>query len=312
MFGRLFVLMVILALVGACAQEEPDATVTAPEPSTETTQTTAAAAQEPVMLDGFSTPESVLYDPEQDVYFVSNINGAPLDVDDNGFISRVNAETRQVELKWIDGGAQNVQLSAPKGLAIVGDELWVSDITKIAKFDRKTGQPKGTFNVPGSTFLNDVTSEVGVFVSDSGMKSDGKGGFAPTGTDAVWEVTGSKPKKVASGKDLKGPNGLQQSAGHLWAVTFAGNELYALDNGKKTNAVTLPQGGLDGLVILDDGSFLVTSWDGKTIYRGTSGGQFQPAVENVNAPADIGFDSKRRMILVPMFMDNRVALHPLR
>ena len=307
-------LVIVLFVLTACSQETNVNTMSesADTASSTTAASTQTAPPQPTILsEGFSTPESVLYDAEQDIYLVSNINGSPLDADDNGFISRINAETKTVEAKWIDGSAQNIQLSAPKGMAIVGDELWVSDITKIAKFDRRTGQPKGTFNVPGTTFLNDITSDVGVFVSDSGMKSDGKGGFAPTGTDAIWEITGSKPKKVATGKDLKGPNGVVQTGGHLWAVSFAANELYGLVNGKKTSTVTLPSGGLDGLVVLDDGNVLVSSWDGKAVYRGPTAGPFQPLVQNVESPADIGYDSKRRLILIPHFMENRVSLHPI-
>ena len=43
---------------------------------------------------GFQTPESVLHDTTADVYLVSNINGAPAEKDDNGFISA--AELRHV------------------------------------------------------------------------------------------------------------------------------------------------------------------------------------------------------------------------
>jgi hypothetical protein len=309
MFRKLSVIFVAVLFVLGCQSETPDATVTAPEPAP---VPAPPAKPEPVVLsEGFSTPECVLYDAEQDVYFVSNINGSPLDVDDNGFISRINAETRQVEAKWIDGAAQNVRLSAPKGMAIVGDELWVTDITSIAKVDRKTGAPKGTFRVPGSTFLNDLASETGVFASDSGMKSDGKGGFEGTATDAIWEVTGSRPRKIASGKDLNRPNGVAVAAGNVWVVTFGAAELFGLDNRAKTSVTTLPQGSLDGLVILEDGSFLVSSWDGSAVYRGPATGPWQPVVENAQAPADIGVDTKRNLILVPHFMENRVSLHPL-
>lgn len=305
-------IVLALFLVTGCRQEA-DVTATAPDPGTTAPQTTPPPPPQPVILaEGFSTPESALYDAEQDVYFVSNINGSPLDKDDNGFISRINAETRQIDAKWIDGAAQNVELSAPKGMAIVGDELWVTDITRIAKFDRRTGQPKGAFNVRGTTFLNDLAAAgTTVYASDSGMKSDGKGGFAGAGTDAVYEVTGSKPRKVAGGTDLKGPNGLAVAGGKVSVVTFGAAELYTMENGKKSNALTLPAGGLDGLLVFDDGTHLVSSWDGKAVFRGTATGPFQPVVQNVDAPADIGYDSKRQLLLIPHFMENRVSLHPL-
>lgn len=311
MFRKYVIVFFAVLVLTGCRQEQPDLTVTAPEPQTAATET--ADQQEPMVLsEGFSTPESVLYDAEQDLYFVSNINGAPLETDDNGYISRVNAETLQVEAKWIDGAAQNVTLNAPKGLAIVGDELWVTDIIRVARFDRRTGEPKGAFNVPGATFLNDLASDGGVFVSDSGMKAGAGGDFAPTGTDAIWEATGGKPKRLASGTDLNRPNGLAVSGGNVMVATFGAAEIYAIEQGQKSRAVTLPEGSLDGLVLLDDGTLLVSSWDAKAVFRGPATGPFQPVVENVESPADIGFDSKRRRILIPHYMENRVSIHPLR
>ena len=99
--------------------------------------------------------------------------------------------------------------------------------------------------------------------------------------------------------------------GKVWVVTFGANELYQLDKGKKTNVVTLPKGSLDGLVHLDDGAFLVSSWDGKAVYRGPQSGPFTPVLENINAPADIGYDTKRKRLLVPHFMDSIVTIHPM-
>src|SRR5262245_10177215 len=63
-----------------------------------------------VEIPGFQTPESVLYDADNDVYLVSNINGKPLDADDNGFISKVSPDGKITELKWIDGAKDNVKL----------------------------------------------------------------------------------------------------------------------------------------------------------------------------------------------------------
>src|SRR5512143_1732443 len=42
------------------------------------------------LTDGFQPPESVLYDPDADMYYVSNINGEALGADDNGYISKVS------------------------------------------------------------------------------------------------------------------------------------------------------------------------------------------------------------------------------
>ena len=273
-----------------------------------TTDGTAATSQ-PKTISGFQTPESVLYDPDQDVYLVSNINGQPLAADDNGFISRVNPETLQVDLKWIDAAKPDIILNAPKGMAILGDDLYVADLSVVRKFDRKTGQPKGEVAIPGSTFLNDVASDgKAIYVTDTGMKAGAGGNFEPTGTDAVWKIVADKPQKIASGSDLDRPNGVEIVDGKVWVVSFGANELYQVDKGKKTNVSKLPKGSLDGLVHLSDGSFLVSSWDGKAVYRGKNN-SFQTVVENVDSPADIGYDTKRHRLLIPHFMENVVSIH---
>jgi len=298
-------LIIVAILVTNCQQNEtqPVAPVAPKQPVTK------KADQ---ITQDLQTPESVLYDADQDVYFISNINGNPTAVDDNGYISRVNAETLQGDMKWVEGGKANVTLNAPKGLAILGDTLYVCDLTVVRKFDRKTGAPKGEVAIPGSTFMNDAASDgKSVYVSDSGLKAGAGGNFEPTGTDAVWQITADKPKQIAKGKDLKAPNGVEIADGKVWVVTFGANELYQIDKGKKTNVTTLPKGSLDGLVHLADGSFLVSSWDAKAVYRGKPGGAFTAVIENVNSPADIGYDTKRKRVLIPHFMDSIVTVHPL-
>jgi sugar lactone lactonase YvrE len=291
------------ATLAGCAKEQatPEAASTAPE----------SAKFEPVILeDGFSTPESVLYDADQDVYFVSNINGSPLEADDNGFISRIDAETRVVDAKWIDGAKDDITLGAPKGMAITGDTLWVTDITVVRKFDRKTGAPLGEIAIEGTTFLNDLTAgaDGSVYVSDMGVTT----GFAPSGTDAVYRIApDGKVEKLIAGEELLRPNGLAAAADGVWVVTFGGSQLYMVGGGAKSNAVELPSTSLDGLVLLENGDVLVSSWDAKSVFRGPVTGPFDAVVTDVEAPADIGFDTKRGLILIPMFNDNKVVLHPI-
>src|SRR5204863_4866162 len=79
-------------------------------------------------IAGFLTPESVLHDTAQDIYFVSNINGSPTAKDNNGFISRVKPDSAVENLKFIEGGRSGPVLNAPKGLALEGDTVWVAGI----------------------------------------------------------------------------------------------------------------------------------------------------------------------------------------
>jgi sugar lactone lactonase YvrE len=302
-------LLLIVLTLAACQKNET-ATTEAQATPTPATTTTAAALNVQQISQGLQTPDSVLYDSDQDVYFISNINGQPLDADGNGYISRVNPETLKGDMKWIDGAKPDITLNAPKGMAIVGDTLYVTDITVVRKFNRKTGAPEGEMPLPGSTFLNDAASDgKSVYICDNGLKVGASGNFEPSGTDAIWKITGTKTEKIARGKELKGPNGVETTGGNVWVVSFSANELYRLDKGKKADVTMLPKGSLDGLVHMNDGSFLVSSWDGKAVYRGKPHGKFTPIVENINAPADIGYDTKRGRLLIPHFMDSIITIH---
>jgi hypothetical protein len=263
---------------------------------------------------GLAIPESVLYDDVNDMYLVSNINGQPLDVDGNGFISKLSPDGKVANLKWIEGGKNKVTLNAPKGLALLGDVLYVADIDTVRMFDRKTGNPQGEVKVPGATFLNDVavTSDGHIIVSDMAMKAGAKG-FESTGTDAVYQI--DKAKKVstiARSKELGNPNGVYVVGDKIWVVAFGSGELYALDaKGKRSGVQKLPKGSLDGIVALQGGDLLVSSWDASAVYRGTPGGDFAVVVEDVKSPADIGYDTKRARVLVPLFDKNEVHAYVL-
>lgn len=345
MMKRFLLLLSLIALL-ACQKEnsEQNPPMNAGQPPMPMTasNTSTAPSDQVRTITGLQTPESVYYDKDQDVYFVSNINGKPLDADNNGFIDRVEPDSLKVT-KWIESGKNGVTLNAPKGMAEAGDVLYVTDITTVRKFNRKTGAPEGEIPIPGSTFLNDAASDgKDVYISDSGLKAGSGGNFEGTGTDAIWKISGDKPVKIASGKDLDRPNGVEVVDGKVYVVSFGSNELYQIDNGKKANVRNLPKGSLDGLVHLDDGTFLVSSWEGKAVYSlppataqkenpnhvalAKAVAKFKAhkdnptqvpisattLVSNVDSPADIGYDAKRRRLLVPHFMENVVTVHPIR
>ncbi|HEX2059192.1 MAG TPA: hypothetical protein VHK90_00480 [Thermoanaerobaculia bacterium] len=258
-------------------------------------------------------PESVLHDAEQDVYFISNLNGGLQTVDNNGFISRVDARTMRVEPRWIEGGRNGVRLDAPKGMGIAGDTLYVSDVTAVRRFDRRTGAPRGEIALPGATLINDIISDgTSIYVSDTGLRVGAGTTFYDTGTDAIWKITNDRAEKIASGRELAHPNGLELVDGKVWAVTFGPSEIYSLDDGKPRRVAKLPRGMLDGVVRVDDHTVLVSSWLGEGIYRGSPGGTFEPLLTGIDAPADLGYDTKRHRLLVPIPGANQVTIHALR
>lgn len=257
---------------------------------------------------GLKVPESVLYEPLSDVYLVSNINGSPVDKDGNGFISQLNPDGTVKNLKFIEGGQNGVKLDAPKGLLVVGDTLYVADIQDVRKFDLASGAPKGSLHFPKASFLNDlaVDAKGTVFVTDSGRKA-GKDGLEPSGTDAIYQINGDKIRLLVKGKQLGAPNGVATLADGIFVSQMGGKGFTQFDGtGKQVGQVELPTGTLDGVVALSDGSWLVSSWEGKAVYRGSPATGFASFTSDVESPADIGFDTKRNRLLIPVFLKDEV------
>lgn len=269
---------------------------------------TLAASLPPIADVGLETPESVLHDETADVYLVSNINGRPLDHDDNGFIARIRPDGRVEQLKWIDGAREDVTLHAPKGMAIMGDTLFVADIETVRAFHRVTGQPLRQMTIQGALFLNDIAAIDGeLFVSDTGIDST----LAITARDAVYRMTPAGAVPVARGDALARPNGIAAGPdGTVLFVPTAGSVVMQVSRtgGAVRMVASLPVAELDGLLRLPDGSLLVSSWGGSAVYRVRPGSMPEPVAIELQSPADIGYDARRKRLLIPLFALNRIEI----
>jgi sugar lactone lactonase YvrE len=264
----------------------------------------------------FHQPESVKYDSDQDVYFVSNMNGYGSVKDNNGFISRVNAANINEIQTFIQGGVHGVTLHAPKGMAIHGDTLWVCDIDALRGFDRHGGSPLATIDFApyGAVLLNDVAvgPDGTLHVTDTGIQMTDKGVLF-SGGDKLFVVGPNHGVRIAaSGAQLDKPNGITWDAkGQRWLyVSFDpfNSRLFAFHEGDTTRAVLdSGHGRWDGVEALADGRILLSSWTDSTVHL-VSNGRDEKLVRNVPAPADIGVDTKRNLVLVPLGVLSRVEL----
>ncbi len=294
-------LLCLVALCGACAPSRLAPTAAPPAPDAAKTLT----------IDGFSAPESALYDPIGDCYLVANIAGHPLEPDHDGFISRVSPEGRVTALRFVDGKSAPNGLSAPKGMGLVGRTLWVADIDRLRAYDADTGAARGEVPVAGASLLNDVTvgPDGTVYVTDTGIRRDGDG-FAPSGTDAVYAVTPSREvRRIASG-ELGLPNGILWRDHRLELVTLGSGEWITLsEQGAIERRRKLAHGMLDGIVEGEDHTLMVSSWDAASVFVLRNGVQAEVRATG-KAPADIGYDTRRRRLLVPLMTENRLLVVP--
>jgi hypothetical protein len=306
-------LLVIAALTSlACAKDKPAADP-GPAPGTKLGETA-----------GMNVPESVRYDAELDVYYVSNVNGNPSKKDNNGFIARVRADSTSVTTMLVEGGKNGVTLNAPKGMALVGDTLWVADIDALRGFDRRTGALIRQYELGATaTFLNDVsaTPDGNVYITDTGIKYDDKGNATHPGKDQIFRMLrGSRaaPESFFVSDSLLRPNGItwvgasNGMPGRFLVAPFGGPSILMWTPGDKQPApLTSGPGGFDGIEALPNGNVLVSSWADSSVWIAHGGTHMVQLIKNVSAPADIGVDTKRNVLAIPRFNDGKVEYYKL-
>jgi len=238
-------------------------------------------------------PESVKYNAIKNEIYVSNINGKPLQKNGKGYIAKLALDGKIVEKKWITG------FHAPKGMGIIDDTLYVTDIDRVHAIDINKGKIVKTYNAPKAEFLNDIDIDASgtIYISDMNTADIY---VLKDGTLSVWIKLG-----------YQGPNGLYLSNGRLLVGTSSG--IVAVDTRTKKVAPLEPHGrSIDGLKPLGKNSYIVSDWDGKVEIIGKN-----PQVlvdksdEKVNA-ADFEFISGMKLLLVPTFFDNRVVAYLLK
>ena len=243
----------------------------------------------PTKITGLKTPESVVQAKDGSIY-ISEI-GAP-DVNGDGQISKVDKKGNvTIFTKGLDD---------PKGLAIIGDKLYVADKNRIIEVKKD-----GTWQVYGAqmafpatpVFLNDLEADKlgNLYVSDSGdLKSGGSIYKIAKGGAPITIITDSK------NPDILAPNGLLfEGRNNLLSVDFESGILYRvnLTSGATTKIAEGFSGG-DGLVKTKAGKIIISSWKSGTIYEVVAG-KARIIKEGYKAAADIALSYDGTFLLVP-------------
>jgi hypothetical protein len=240
-------------------------------------------------------PESVCFDQESRLLFVSNIDGKPTEKDGNGFIAIVSLDGSVSKGPWITG------LNAPKGMGIFKGILYVSDIDRVAAIDMATKKIINFYEFPEAKFLNDIAIDQkgAVYISD--MNSN-----------RIYRIYEGKTEIWLDDKVLTGPNGLFVDENQL---LIGCNKIVSVGLEDKKIIVWLDNtGNIDGLEGTDDGRYLFSDWQG-SVYLVEKDKKITKllvtSTEGINA-ADIEFIPSMNLILVPTFNDNRVMAYELK
>jgi sugar lactone lactonase YvrE len=246
-------------------------------------------------ISGLKMPESVVQATDGRV-FVSEING--FGVDGDGQISVIEAGQVKLFAKGLDD---------PKGLAIIGQSLYVADnkrILKLALSGPKQGQAEvfaaATAFPVTPLFLNDLEADLAgnLYVSDSGDLK-GKGG-------AVYQINAQgQVRLLINGQQdnrILAPNGLlmDDTGDVLMVVDFASGILYSYNLAtKQLLDIADGFGGGDGVVHHANGSMFVSDWKNGKVFRLDMNGEFTPLAATYQSAADIALTKDEKVLMVP-------------
>jgi len=271
---------------------------------------TAAAAAAPKLLwetKGLAQPESVVEDPATGVIYVSNINGAVMQKDGNGFISRLTADGKMLERQWVKG------LNSPTGLALHDRTLYAADVDQLIEINAASGEILKRYDAKGAVFLNDVVvdDDGTVYVSDTPMNT-------------IWRLKDGSFEPWLANDALNGPNGLliqgktlivaslgkvqsqgqKKELGTLLAVSLDDQKVSKVGKGELI-------GNLDGLQAIQPGVYLVTDWAQGALYRVDAKGKVDELIDLNQGSADLSYLPGKKMLLIPMMLDNSLVAYRL-
>jgi len=240
----------------------------------------------------FTTVESTLYDPGSNIIYTSNIEGDPSKKDGKGSIGKLKPDGTVINARWTTG------LNAPKGMALLNGKLYVADVDELVEINLSDGKISKRYPVAGAGFLNDVATDGRkIYASD-------------TKTGRVHVLDNGNVSTVTEDRD--GANGLACDInGQLYILDKKGLSKYAIDS-KQNQYINQAVTGGDGLVILNDSTYLASRWQGE-IYL-IKGGKEQLLLDtkaDSSNTADIGYIPAEKLVLVPTFFKNRVVAYKL-
>lgn len=252
------VLALSASALAACSQPAD-----APKDTTTIALDGPAQLEEAWVIPGFSAPEGVAFDGE--TLFISNVAGEANAKDGEGWVSRVSQTGELLEEKWISG------LNAPKGMAVRDGKLFVSDFDAYHVIDIASGEVENTYTVEGAGFLNDITVwQGGVYLSDSG-------------TARIFQIDVNGYKEWLADDRLGGVNGLTADGDRLLIATMSSGSLFETRGARDLTEIASGMENADGIAVLDDASYLVSSWPGQ-IWHVSRTGKTTEILNSQDAP----------------------------
>jgi sugar lactone lactonase YvrE len=255
--------------------------------------------------EGILHPESIIYSPIHSAFFVSNVaSGNPTETKPVGYLSKISKDGKVINAKWVTG------FHAPKGMAIVGDDLYVTDVTRVHKVSISKSKIIKTFNVKNSKFLNDAVADDkgNVYVSD--MFSN-----------ILYRIHKDRLDDWLQDPRIEGGNGLfTDGKEHLLMVKWGPNiDAKTLKTSSPGNMAIIPfaktneigivseiQGNLDGISVDAAGVLWISDWMNGDIFTMNKQGKVKKMFNFGQGSADISVAKELNLLMIPQMYQNKI------
>jgi sugar lactone lactonase YvrE len=239
-------------------------------------------------------PESVVYDPDRDVLYVSNYDGYnPSRGEGRQSVARLTLGGEILDPEWVGG------LFNPTGMAMVGGRLFVVERTGLAEIDPELGEIVARHAAPAPGFLNDVAADhLGrLYVTDSV-------------TARILRFADGRFEEYLAGEIIGDPNGVAVQGQRLIVGSNADRCLKAVDlESRQVQVVAcFAEGVIDGIRPVRDGSLLVSHWQGR-LYRIAPDGEVIRLLDSSTSGtrlADFDVVEDHDLLVLPTFDGNSV------
>lgn len=244
---------------------------------------------------GFAFPESVVYDRERDILYVSNYYNRGRE-----YLSKVRLDGTIEQLEWITG------LNMPTGMRLVDDRLFVVERTGYSEVDVVSGQIINRHRIAGALLPNDISRDASgaSYISDSRR-------------NVIYKCVGGDCEIWLDDKAIQRPNGLLVDNGTLLVGNSGDGSIKVVDLDDKSMTSLVDVGIpsiMDGIVPDGNGNYIITDFNGR-IFLVTPAGE-KTLLLDTSAPelgcADIEYISDKQLLIVPGLYSNRLTAYSLK
>ncbi|MFH2107323.1 MAG: hypothetical protein ABII93_01530 [Chrysiogenia bacterium] len=250
----------------------------------------AALKKEWSVKKGLALPEAVVFDPKNNVCYVSNYFN-----EGREFISKLSPSGEIIELEWIKG------LRMPTGMQLKGNTLYAVDRSGLNVIDIKKREIAKKIPLPGLRMANDVAMDRAgnLYISD-------------TLAGTVYRYAGGKLEPWL--ENLSRPNALLCEKDRL--LVGQNEKLIAVGLRDKATQILAhfePGANIDGIEADGSGGYLVGDHNGR-LYRLGAQKERTLLLDTTNPGekiADFAYLPKLKRLIIPSFDNNTISAYSL-